>query len=354
MSHAKYSPSKFKYFAACPGYQSEDGSNARADEGTMLHKVMETGEGYDGLTEEQKKLIDACRKYDAKFSLGAEKVFLEKKLNIAGVTYGTTDKVVLKEKATFAEMLDWKFGFNPVDPAETNWQAHCYVCGLFEEIPTLTRVRVHFVLPRLNTADRAIFSRRQLPAMQQKIRRVVAAADRFRQTNDQSMLCTSEEACQYCSRDCPKIRALGLSYAQKYEELEVVPQVHASLIEDPAEAAKYYTVLRVLEKMVESAKKHITSMAKLNGGLPGWRLAEKASARKIADLPGAYGVLKEYLTPEEIALCSTISVSQCIERIREKAAPRKKGAAEAEVVGKLQEFLAETEPVVFLQKTKEL
>lgn len=354
MSHAKYSPSKFKYFAICPGYQSEEGSNARADEGTMLHKVMETGEGYDPLDEAQKKLIDMCRKYDRKFSAGAEKIFLEKRLKIAGVTFGTTDKVVLKEKATFAEMLDWKFGYNPVDPAETNWQAMCYVCGLFEEFPTLLRVRVHFVLPRLNTADSAIFSRKQLPAMQRKIRSVVAAADRFRETQDASMLCTSEEACQYCSRVCPKLQSLGLEYASKYEALEVVPEVHASLIEDPAEAAKYYTVLRVLEKMVESAKKHITSLAKLNGGLPGWRLAEKAGSRKIEDLPGAYAVLKEYLTPEEIALSSTISIAQCIERIRDKAPLGKKGATEAEVVGKLQEFLGESEPVVFLQKTKEL
>lgn len=56
-AHHRFSPSQLMYREACPGWQPDEGpSSPQAEEGTMLHKALETGD-LAGLTEEQTKCV---------------------------------------------------------------------------------------------------------------------------------------------------------------------------------------------------------------------------------------------------------------------------------------------------------
>ena len=60
-AHHKFSPSQLMYREACPGWQPDEGSSsAAAQEGTMMHKALETGD-YSELNEEQKRCVDMVK-----------------------------------------------------------------------------------------------------------------------------------------------------------------------------------------------------------------------------------------------------------------------------------------------------
>ena len=61
-------------------------------------------------------------------------ILKELKLSILnGLTFGTADLVMVK--ADRAIIGDAKFGWNPVEDAETNLQGWAYAIGVFEKYP---------------------------------------------------------------------------------------------------------------------------------------------------------------------------------------------------------------------------
>ena len=60
-AHHKFSPSQLMYREACSGWQPDEGpSSAAAEEGTMMHKALETGD-YSQLNDEQKRCVDMVK-----------------------------------------------------------------------------------------------------------------------------------------------------------------------------------------------------------------------------------------------------------------------------------------------------
>ena len=80
-SHHVFGPSALKWVEICPGYRSDGGTNAAAEEGTKLHEACETEE-FEGLDEEQMRMVAKCLDYLAPFEKGADEVIREICLNI--------------------------------------------------------------------------------------------------------------------------------------------------------------------------------------------------------------------------------------------------------------------------------
>ena len=56
-THHQFSPSQLMYREACAGWQPDSGSSSvAAEEGTMMHKALETGD-FSGLNEEQLRCV---------------------------------------------------------------------------------------------------------------------------------------------------------------------------------------------------------------------------------------------------------------------------------------------------------
>ena len=80
--HHELGPSSLKWVELCPGFRSSDETNVYAEEGTLLHTAVETG-NVEGLTGEQEELVSRCQKYVADLVEGADELIMEQRLEIS-------------------------------------------------------------------------------------------------------------------------------------------------------------------------------------------------------------------------------------------------------------------------------
>lgn len=358
--HAKFGPSSLKSRELCPGWRNDSSSDtSRADEGTMLHLAVETGELPATLTDEQKHCVDECLKFCAVLEKDALEVYKEVRLSICGgLTFGTSDRVIIKMngRKKIAHVPDFKFGYNAIDDAEENRQGMAYAVGVFEKFD-VEEVYIWFVIPRRDEILYHIFTRADVARLELIVRTIIARCEEFDKTGDNTMLRPSEAACLYCGRKgkCEAVKNYALTISQNYATLEVVDNVHSSQITDPEKMARAFTLARIMEKWAESVKKHALEMH-LNGGeLPGYEIRERAATREINNPILALPVLREYLDQEEIVACAKLSLSKMEKIVSDKAEKGKKSKAVGEFNRKLLEAECVTngEPTRFLQRSKE-
>lgn len=352
-THHIYGPSTHKNRAVCPGWQNDSESDkAHADEGTLLHKATETAV-LDGLNEEQKDCVRSCLRYVERLEQHAEKVLKEVRLSIlGGLTFGTSDRVIVRRVAgkLHLDVVDFKFGRNSVDEAAENLQGFNYVLGAFDLYPEAETATVHFVLPRRDEIDTHTFRRSDYPRLALAVKLVIERAALFAATGDESMLNPTPQNCLYCGRKvtCPKVRKFSLAVAQKYAPLEVVEEVHSSAITNPVQMAKLYDAAKVMEKFVDSVKKHALTMALEAGGTLSdengkalYEVAERDGTRKIKDVGLALPVLLKHLDDREILSVADVSLPGALKLIGAKA-PR---GEKAKLIGSVEAELTAAEAV---------
>lgn len=359
-THHIHGPSTLKNKAICPGWTNDKNSDTSfADEGTLLHHAAETG-SLEGLTAEQVSCVQPCIALCKKLEAGALTVLKEHRLSILnGKTFGTCDRIIRRHR-THAEVLDFKFGRNDVDPAKENVQGWAYMLGVFEKWPELDTVRVWFALPRLDKVSSHTFSRKDLPKIRATVATIIDRCILFSKTENLTMLNPTEYGCLYCGKVlferqmCPHMCAQLQTVVSKYAPLEVVDEVHSSVITDPVQMARLFTASKILEKMVESVKQHAMQLANEHGGLPGYEIAERAGTRKLRDLGLALPVLSNYLDDRELLSVADVSLSAALKLIAEKQPRGQKSKVLGEVEKQLSDAEAITsgEPSRYLKKIK--
>lgn len=342
--HAVYGPSTLKYRELCPGWRQDNtGDMSRADEGTRMHLASETG-NLAGLDPEQTECVKACLNYAAPYIKAAQKIYRELRLVIMeGLTFGTADLVTIDGK--HAHIIDWKYGRGFIDDAEINRQGISYAIGVFEAFSVDT-VTVHFVIPRRDEVTTHTFKREQLPELQTMIRYIIQRCIQFAETQDESMLNDNFHACGYCGNvgSCPKHLKRATDIVAKYAPLEILTETHSSKITDPAVMALALDNAKVVERWVESVKKHASDFAKEGGQIPGYSLREKNGSRGVSNPVLAYGVLKSLgLEPEEIASSATFALGKLEALISEKSPRGQKSKA----IAAMHAALAEADALSF-------
>lgn len=369
--HHRWGPSSLKSREICPGYKNDNsGDNTASDEGTMLHNAVETG-NLAGLNAEQTEQVNKCLGYVEPLVKKALEVHREVKLDVlGGMTFGTADMVILrllpnagqKKKLSdgykHADLVDFKFGRVAVDDAEDNRQGYAYVLGVFERWAEVDSVTVHFLSPRRDEILRHTFYRSDIPRLSMIISTIISNADHYDKTRDPSMLRLNETNCTYCYRrgkpECPVSVAYMVAHAKKYAPLEIADETHSSQITDPAQMAKFFIAIRVLEKMVESGKKHVLAFSKQND-IPGFVRRERKGSVKISNSTLAYPVLKQILDPEELASCCEFKYGDILKLVSDKAEKGKKTEAAKQLYIALSnaECVTSGEPTEYLQRLKE-
>lgn len=104
--HHPFSPSKMERLSLCPGSFNmcagiHETSRPEADEGTMLHKAVETGSD-EGLNAEQIQAVEFCREIVHQYEGFSGKVLHEVEMPLIDgdmnvVTSGTADVVIIEE-----------------------------------------------------------------------------------------------------------------------------------------------------------------------------------------------------------------------------------------------------------------
>lgn len=173
--HAKHGPSSLRAKEICPHWTNQGGTSAAAEEGTAMHAAAETSD-MTGLNPEQRAQVVDALAYVAEYEADALEVHKETRLDVAGLTWGTADRVLIQQGGTWAHVIDFKFGRNDVDDAANNLQGWAYAVGVFNRWP-VEGVTVHFIVPRRDSYHKASFRADQVGAMKERIRSVIARAE---------------------------------------------------------------------------------------------------------------------------------------------------------------------------------
>lgn len=341
--HHKYGPSVMNYLAACPGYRSRHGTNEAAEDGQRLHDVMEkvvlevvpvlrmVEAGLrpvpsaeialrqvlqtETVTEEEELYLRfCCRELDKWLpKLKTTDLAVEQRVYVYHpdgneLNFGHYDLMIFFGKKV-AILFDYKFGWIPVPPAQSNWQGKNYAVGTFQKYPHLEKLGVVFIQPKLHKVTQTTYARQDLYDMYLAVRGVIEAAD-----NPNSPRRVGQY-CDYCANaaGCTTLLNEGSKALAVYEGLPI-PQGFAGLqinnAEDAVRALFVLDRLKVLLERSDELKTIAKDFAKANNGtlmapLPDGRLItvelkSRATPRSV-DSPGLVAeVLKDFISAEEV------------------------------------------------------
>lgn len=350
--HAKHSPSSLGYKEICPGWENAGGSNAAADEGTLMHEAAETG-NLSQLSPEQQHQVAECLEYLRDLEAAADEVFKERRMDVAGITFGTADRVIHNRKARIIHIVDFKFGRQPVADAHDNLQGWCYAVAAFYEFD-VDHVMVHFVIPRLDTVTRHSFSREHdYDRMVTRIATVIARAE-----ESGHELNPDPKVCQYCANKgrCPALAAKALMIP-KGNRWDLPANLDPGAITAPDQMARVLEVVPAIEAWASAIKQSALEMVRNGQEIPGYALRSRSGRRVIKDLLPAWAIINQEfgVTLEEFLPACSVKITD-VEAAVKSRAPRGKGA---ETLRKLNVKFAEegivttTPEVEYLAKQKE-
>lgn len=361
MSHHRYSPSSLKWREVCPGWENEpqpsDAGSAAAEEGTRMHKALETG-NLEGLDDWQRKNVMMVADLFAEMKQELEWVTAElpeQKLEIAnGLTFGTADIVLIGRGK--AKIGDAKFGWTAVDDAEVNIQGWAYAVGVFEKWVDVNEVEVVFAQPRLNMVSRHTFTReKDYDRMRLRVETIIARAKQL-----EPELNPTEKGCLYCGNKgtCKALHSKALVISRTYDQLrdsELPVLADPLTLATPEQRSQAESIRRVMERWCESVKRSNMEFRMEGGEIPGYELKTRSGKKEIVDATAAYDIIKDKLSPEEFSNCATVSWTK-LEKVWADKHPRgqKQQAKQA-----LEDILTEAGlikgggEVPYLAKTKE-
>lgn len=168
---------------------------------------------------------------------------------------GSTDVIGQVDDAVV--IVDWKTGYNDVEPASTNGQLHYYALAAARALG-LDRAIVRVVYTKKSAANRLDeyeLDALELAGFAARLRQLfVSTAERLKQKSSGAILETREGSwCRYCpgKAHCPSKNALLVQIGSK--GLAASGDSHMT----PARAADAYREVMLVEQLVKDAKKRL-------------------------------------------------------------------------------------------------
>lgn len=346
-AHAKVSPSRLNRIIECPAsfnfapqFESvEDTSSSYANEGTMLHLVMERHlRGKDwrqvDITEHSmdpplnKEQVGACQDaieylrgvYN---KLHRPALFVEREVSLHAYhpslfdCWGTCDIVLQDTETSEVHVIDWKFGKGVPVYAENNDQLYAYATGAGQNqdhLLSLSKVHIHVVQPRLDTYDCVSLDPQDLlwwlngrvvPAVQE----AYSTEPTFHPGRVQCRWCPAKVRCrhryEYNQHTASEIFQAAL-HIQKEAALR-----DEELTDILLKAAEY-------EQYIKDIRQHI--FAELMQGKPNpyWKLVSGRASRVWADQYQAEQRLLLHLDTEDVYETKLISPPKAEKLMRKK------------------------------------
>lgn len=337
--HHKFGPSRLNYLASCAAFTNTDSTTEAAEEGTALHEIMEqllknvsakkfktTLEQLNSgvlagqeLTDEQRDYLRFCCKQCDKFIIqNPVNIVVEINLQIRDSTgtkelnHGFLDVAFIFAN-NVAIIQDFKFGWEPVKPANINLQGKNYAVGVFQLFRQLDKVGVQFIQPKLNYITSAIFKRTDMPALYEEIAEVISKAEdvQLGKIKPENVM-VAGSYCKYCAlaSTCTTLanyRGLAVS---KMENLPAPISFKGIQLSKPEDIALARYWVDVIETGVDEVKKKALEIAEANGGeisctLPDgtvvcYEVREKNTDRKLGNALEVADTFKEFVTLEQI------------------------------------------------------
>lgn len=174
---------------------------------------------------------------------------------------GHIDVLAISPDGTEAMIFDLKTGYNPVDPADCNWQLAGYAALLRVTVPTVQRVKLVIVQPRNNPdegyervseADVDFGAADVSGLIEQELNAVL---------DDPFTFCTAKKACAYCPFpiSCPATKAL-----KKAMKTTITKEAFDEIAETPTleQLAEWARDGKIIEKATDSARERLKAELK--------------------------------------------------------------------------------------------
>lgn len=386
-AHHPYSPSSLQSIEVCGCFKSRSSTHIRTIIGTISHKVTETREDDNRLSDDDAAAAAECIDfYDGRLRLAIQAreqaiaagyelsytcpqviELTESYLPIDDIKYddaeattaGFVDRVIITHDRTYAELFDWKFGMWPVEKAENNLQGIAYVLGLFRKYPTLKGARFFFKQPNTNVITNHYFARETVAAHYLRIVTVVERARKARALatkGDWSMANPTIPNCLFCANiaDCTKVLDIAVKVGNKFNPLMVPDDITPTKIHNSRDTKHGLALCAVLGTWATAYRGRITDrVVRRDADVPDGFTLATGSKRGVKDVQKLREVSQQYLTKEEYdALLSQEPPFGALEQaVQDKAKRGQKAATLREFQTKMLESGAveKGEPYTYLK-----
>jgi hypothetical protein len=312
-THHKYGMSKLNALDACAGFTSRNEVTEAAQDGTRKHDIMEriaqrlinrlknkkklsARQELSDLLESGDVFVDddertelefCCDDIDEWLKYKATDLLVEIKVTIRHpdgkeLNHGYLDIVLIFDD--IAVLIDYKFGWIPVPPAEGNLQGMGYSTALFQEKPALKTIKVVFSQPRLNRRTKCTYKREQLFDMYSRIKGVIAKAE------DPNKHLKINPYCDFCELNgkCAAHLRNAQALVVKHDNLPMGDLFTSLEITTPQQALAAYYIADRLEAIFKEAgvRDKVLEFARANGGrlehevAPGQHLVVEVKEKK--------------------------------------------------------------------------
>lgn len=303
MKHHDFSPSSLEQFRLCPGsYQMQRGIEEQpseaAAEGTLLHNAVATGD-FTGLTSDQIELVTKCIEFRNSFAAPDAVVLNEEFVRVHDendevVTHGTADCIILPGKPV-PIVIDWKFGYSPVNDVNKNIQLATYSLGVMQEYK-VDSVDAWVFQPRLHKKTHHVFT--NASAILSNIKNIIKTA-----SGDDIILKPSDTACRYCKArlSCPafRVKFQKLMASRNDYDMNHIPTLE-----------KLFDASKSIKTFLNEIENAVKSVIEEKGACGKYVFQTTEGAREIKDLNALYSVVKNYLTTAEFNNVCKVSISK--------------------------------------------
>lgn len=304
--HHPLGPSSLYRRQQCPGSlrleqdmpETPDTSGIR-DHGTQLHEAVANHEMRLDLPINDQRLLAICdaalAPYDnpdwPQWQFEQRLNIFESPFDTEPLLFGTCDFYVVHRHGRQAAMVDFKFGYNPVEAPHANLQLAAYALGVFQMYPDVERVECIICQPTLGDAgvtEPWVFT--QPDALLTTICRIrdrCYAAETILKAGDH---------CRYCRAKsiCPEFKRFhGVALRDPQPAIE------------PSTAADLLTRTKMAERLLDELKARIKAEVEAHGDEYGdLCIVSQPGNRYVSDIHAAWQTLSAYFTADQfMALC---------------------------------------------------
>jgi hypothetical protein len=361
------------YLDECAAFIGSDTRNEASEQGTFLHDLMEkmlkqviagksktTLEQVNTWVTRTHELADdeveylriCCHRVDLYLSKKPSKIVTELKVKVfnpdgSEFNSGYLDVLYLFADETVGIMQDFKFGWEPVRPPETNLQGMNYVLGCFQKFPKLQRIGVEFVQPKLSASPEGrTFERTSAQTIYDRLTEIVARAkfvtDVVGAETEKSVQQYMKPGnyCKYCARsaNCAVLANMRATAATKFAGLPQPRSFKGLELKTPEDIALARYWVELFEAGAEEIKKRAYEVAEQTGGpltatLPNgeeitYDMAERSVDRSLGSAVEVAEALKEVITPEEVLGAAELSIGKLEKLVKQAMVEAAQAAGE--------------------------
>jgi len=360
-----FHPSSLGYLQVCPRFKNDETrDDSFAVRGTKLHALVEDDKGsLEGLSEEDASAVKSCRSYlkgrlrkiTASDVVVQKEVRMRCEINQQAALEGTADVLITETNGRYAEVIDWKFGFGAIIPAKVNPQTMSYAYMVFKNHPLIAQVTTTVVCPLQedNLLDTYVWDRADLPSIQMVLNSVTE-----RVLDEKTEPVLNWSVCRYCGSKagCSQMSQVMLRKSEVTTPATVLELLAMKTL-PPEVRGKWQQIAEWADDWAKQVKRANLDAVLTDGeDIEGYSIVRRKGSVKVEQTDQAVERLVSLGYDRNIIMAACSLSLPSLTKGLENLPPEQKGGNADEVRTTLEEllqkYLRESEPVVYLKRSK--